>query len=85
MIDHSYLYKVLTSVICYISGETDITSGYDYLCLKNKPTKKTAEISNVKIIHHKRQTEGLQLPWQFKQSFPEDSLQQKDEYMNYFS
>lgn len=36
--DHTYLYKILASVICYISGEIDTTSGYDYLCLKNKYT-----------------------------------------------
>lgn len=34
----TYLYKVLASVICYSSGEIDTTSGYDYLCLKNKST-----------------------------------------------
>lgn len=52
--DHTYLYKVIASIIWHILGETDAISGCDYSCLKSIPIKNPAEISTIIIIHHKR-------------------------------
>ena len=46
----TYFYKVLTYVICYISGETDATSGYDYLWFKNNQQKRQQKLVMSKLF-----------------------------------